>query len=84
MASHAVSPRRNAKGDAEEEGLWPVLKWVKRLIDGVLIEDFGEETIEFAPRIYLGRGRANRRRPAGAGADELRRRGDSDALAKRA
>ena len=33
---------------AEEEGLWPVLKWVKRLIDGVLIEDFGEEDIEFA------------------------------------
>ena len=31
--------------------LWPVLKWVKRLIDGVLIEDFGEEDIEFAPRI---------------------------------
>jgi hypothetical protein len=24
---------------AEEEGLWPVLKWVKRLIDGVLLED---------------------------------------------
>jgi|GEM_PF-1849001 hypothetical protein len=33
---------------AEEEGLWPVLKWVKRLIDGVLIEDFGEEEVEFA------------------------------------
>ncbi|MGA8173060.1 MAG: hypothetical protein WB816_19830, partial [Methylocystis sp.] len=33
---------------AEEEGLWPVLKWVKRLIDGVLIEDFGETEIEFA------------------------------------
>ena len=33
---------------AEEEGLWPVLKWVKRLIDGVLIEDFGEEDVEFA------------------------------------
>ena len=33
---------------AEEEGLWPVLKWVKRLIDGVLIEDFDEEDIEFA------------------------------------
>jgi hypothetical protein len=33
---------------AEEEGLWPVLKWVKRLIDGVLIEDFGEADIEFA------------------------------------
>ena len=46
--------RRDAKGDAEEEGLWPVLKWVKRLIDGVLIEDFGEDDIEFAPTIYLG------------------------------
>jgi hypothetical protein len=33
---------------AEEEGLWPILKWVKRLIDGVLNEDFGEEEIEFA------------------------------------
>ena len=33
---------------AEEEGPWPVLKWVKRLIDGVLIEDFGEEEVEFA------------------------------------
>ena len=32
---------------AEEEGLWPVLKWVKRLIDGVLVEDFGESEIEF-------------------------------------
>ena len=32
---------------AEEEGLWPVLKWVKRLIDRVLLEDFGEEGIEF-------------------------------------
>jgi hypothetical protein len=64
---------------AEEEGLWPVLKWVKRLIDGVLIEDFGEADIEFAPMIYWRRGRADRRRPAGAGADELRRRGDSDA-----
>ena len=35
---------------AEEEGLWPVLKWVKRLIDGVLIEDFGETELEFAWR----------------------------------
>jgi Domain of unknown function (DUF6883) len=33
---------------AEEEGLWPILKWVKRLIDRVLVEDFGEEEIEFA------------------------------------
>jgi hypothetical protein len=33
---------------AEEEGLWPVLMWVKRLIDRVLIEDFGESEIEFA------------------------------------
>ncbi len=33
---------------AEEEGLWPVLKWIKRLIDGVLIEDFGEAEVEFA------------------------------------
>jgi hypothetical protein len=64
---------------AEEEGLRPVLKWVKRLIDGVLIEDFGEADIEFAPMIYWRRGRTNRRRPAGAGADELRRRGNPDA-----
>ena len=60
---------------AEEEGLWPVLKWVKRLIDGVLIEDFGEED----SGVRLGRGRADRRRPAGASADELRRRGNPDA-----
>ena len=33
---------------AEEEGLWPILKWVKRLIDRVLTEDFGEEEVEFA------------------------------------
>ncbi|QGM48008.1 phage portal protein [Methylocystis heyeri] len=33
---------------AEEEGLWPVLMWVKRLIERVLIEDFGESEIEFA------------------------------------
>ncbi len=32
---------------AEEEGLWPILKWVKRLIDRVLIEDFDEEDVEF-------------------------------------
>ena len=32
---------------AEEEGLWPVLKWIKRLIDRVLIEDFGESELEF-------------------------------------
>ena len=32
---------------AEEEGLWPILKWVKRLIDRVLLEDFGEEDVEF-------------------------------------
>jgi len=33
---------------AEEEGLWPILKWAKRLIDGVLNEDFGETELEFA------------------------------------
>jgi hypothetical protein len=59
-------------------------EWLARLIDGVLIEDFGEEDIEFAPRIYLGRGRPDRRGPAGASADELRRRRNPDALAKRA
>jgi hypothetical protein len=32
---------------AEEEGLWPVLKWIKRLIDRVLVEDFGESELEF-------------------------------------
>lgn len=32
---------------AEEESLRPILKWVKRLIDRVLFEDFGEEDIEF-------------------------------------
>jgi HK97 family phage portal protein len=32
---------------AEEEGLRPILNWVKRLIDRVLIEDFGERDVEF-------------------------------------
>jgi HK97 family phage portal protein len=32
---------------AEEEGLRPILNWVKRLIDRVLIEDFGESAVEF-------------------------------------
>ncbi len=33
---------------AEEEGLWPILKWIKRLIDDVLVDDFGETELEFA------------------------------------
>ena len=40
-------PARRQKEMAEEEGLWPVLKWIKRLIDRVLIEDFGESELEF-------------------------------------
>jgi HK97 family phage portal protein len=32
---------------AEEEGLRPILNWVKRLVDRVLVEDFGERDVEF-------------------------------------
>ena len=32
---------------AEEEGLRPILNWVKRLIDRVLVEDFNEREVEF-------------------------------------
>ncbi len=32
---------------AEEEGLRPILNWAKRLIDGVLAEDFDEPGVEF-------------------------------------
>jgi hypothetical protein len=32
---------------AEEEGLRPILNWAKRLIDRVLVEDFGERDVEF-------------------------------------
>jgi hypothetical protein len=46
QANRATSETQ--KEMAEEEGLWPILKWVKRLIDGVLVEDLGEEEVEFA------------------------------------
>jgi hypothetical protein len=32
---------------AEEEGLRPILNWAKRLIDRILVEDFGEHDVEF-------------------------------------
>lgn len=33
---------------AEEEGLWPILQWAKRLIDRILVDDFGESDVEFS------------------------------------